>query len=180
MAYCTTSDLLLGDIAVSSVVSKEGFVNAAAAEIDSKLGYLYVVPITGSVPQFLLDRLKFDNAKLATGRILLAITAASEDSIQNAYGASLVTDALADVQCMASGQDAILGAETAAVGSGGTDEGSAPMVSVADRQSGVEAFYEYVGQDPWLPIIPPPNGEPFYKPGPRGGYGPGGNRTDRR
>lgn len=91
-AYCTSADLLLGNVPTPS--NSQKYIDAAAEEIDSIIGFKYQTPVVvGNSPEqrpveLLLKRL---NAWLASGRIILALDGAGEDDQLHTYGAYLVT-----------------------------------------------------------------------------------------
>lgn len=170
-AYCKVTDLLVGDLELSARVDPQAFVDNASDEINSKLGYLYVVPIdTNAVPNFIALRLKSINAKIATGRLIMAITSGGEDDTVNAYGLALYKEGTMDLACIVSGREELTGATAAATDT--STDGNAPSILVADAQSGVDAFYDYVNRPVFVPDFQPP-WTPYYKPGVQGGSGPG-------
>lgn len=176
MAYCETTDLLLGDMTLSESVDPQAFVDNASDEIDSKIGYLYVVPIQQTaVPNFIWTKLKNINAKLATARLILAVNVGGEEDAMHAYGVGLLSEAKAELECIKSGSDPLIGATPVGT-SGGDGNGNAPTLLQTDRVSGVDAFYDYVNEPPWAPC-PPPGVGPRWQPGRRGGFGPFGPTT---
>lgn len=148
MAYCTVADLLIGDISTSAELSPEKYVNDAADEIDSKIGFRYTTPIPGSAPRPVLLLLKRLNSHLASGRLILAATISANQEELNAYGASLVNDAQLTLEAIASGEMRLPGApinpDTAVVVDP-TDPANYPILhSNLDAFSQVEAFYDAV------------------------------------
>lgn len=152
MAYCTVADLLIGDIRQSAALDPEKYVNDAADEIDSKIGWVYQTPIpvetntpTGSpaaaTPRPVQLLLKRINAHLASGRMILAATVAAEQDQLNAYGASLVAEAELAIGQIASGQ-LVLDGVTA--GTGSTPSKPRPLIANGDSESYVDAFYNRV------------------------------------
>ena len=171
MTYSEVADLLLGDIPTPNDAEK--YVNDASDEIDSKLGMRYVTPITvdETVPAYrstplLLKRI---NNLLASGRLILAKAASASQQEPNAYGLSMVNDALVALNQLTSGDITLPGAsflEENDVGQSG------PIISNLDAQSNVESFYgmvttpsTYQGQP--YPVIFP-SGAPYYFGGYRG------------
>lgn len=146
MAYCATADLVLGDIPLPGYINTSERVNDAADEIDSRIGYIYQTPINieqGSPverPARLL--LKRINSHLASGRILLAIAAPSEQTSLHAYGWSLVKESLDALEQIKDGDIVLEGAPTAenAVQPAAT----VPLISNLDPESSVEAFYNRI------------------------------------
>jgi hypothetical protein len=105
MPYCEETDLLLGDdILMPSSLSKPKFVAMAASDMDAKLGYVYVVPIvTTSMPVHQKNLLKSINAKLASGRLIMAQAMASQDSAVHQYALYLIKEAEMDLMTIANG-----------------------------------------------------------------------------
>lgn len=146
--YCTVSDLLLGDTVLQNGFDKQRYVDLAADEMNSRLGYEYVIPIESSSPSedvgaAALLILKNINLKLASGRLILAIAAGGEETALNAYGNSLCQEAYAELSLVLSGQLPLVNASRL------DNEVSVPTARTvnADKESGVDAFYEeFVGQ----------------------------------
>lgn len=114
MAYSEVSDLLLGDVIVGGGVNKQQFVDAAADEIDSKIGWLYNTPIAVNgdnysnpvidpLPRHEALLLKGINNKLASGRLILTLDIAGEGTTLHAYGARLVKEAMDELLLIANG-----------------------------------------------------------------------------
>lgn len=113
--YSTVDDLLTGDILISQKVDKAKFVQEAADEIDSKLGFLYELPLAPAQPvpapqtpvpleEHELLLLKGINNKLASGRLILTLDIAGEQTVLHAYGLRLITEAMNDLMLVANGQ----------------------------------------------------------------------------
>jgi hypothetical protein len=102
VTYSTIDELLIGDLTVSDTLKTKHTVDASD-EIDSKLGFQYVVPFTQSsvsAPAWILIHRIANN--LASGRLLLEVNQSREPAAigyQNAavkvvtYGQSLVDEA---------------------------------------------------------------------------------------
>lgn len=107
MAYSEVSDLMIGDTIIGGGVSKQAFINAAADEIDSKIGWLYVTPVaipgSPALPRHEVLLLKGINNKLATGRLILTLDIAGEGTTLHAYGARLVKEAMDELLLVANG-----------------------------------------------------------------------------
>lgn len=109
MAYSEESDLLLGDLMISARFDKKKFVDDAADEINSKLGFIYTLPLAGPgepstpLPAHELLLLKGINNKLASGRLILTQAVAAEQQSLHAYGLRLVTEAMNDLMLIANG-----------------------------------------------------------------------------
>jgi hypothetical protein len=145
MAYSATTDLLTGDLPLPSYVSPQKFVDDAADEIDSKIGFLYTTPVdlnaTG-IKDPVKKLIKRISNFLASGRLIMMLTQSQEDSRVHAYGYSLVADAQAALAQIASGE---LVLELPPVEGGGTQvPATAPLLYNQDAESAVEAFYDRV------------------------------------
>ena len=142
MAYSAPDDLLLGDLIVSESVGKQKYVDDAADEINSAIGFLYTIPVVTDaqgvdpIVGMVLKRL---NNWLATGRLIMALAAGGEDTNLHAYGLSLVTQAQATLAQIASGELKLPGAAPAPGTEDNRPEGAS--VSNVDEYSAVEAFY---------------------------------------
>lgn len=144
MAYCTVEDLLIGDIPTGGALDPAKYVADAADEMDSKIGFRYVTPVTSTVrPVILL--LKRINAHLASGRMILAATISAEGEQLNAYGQSLVADAMLAIEAIASGEMPLPNVQinTDVIEPVDPDaEVIGPvLISNLDHESHVEAFY---------------------------------------
>lgn len=146
-AYCSTADLMIGDISTSAALDPAKYVADAADEIDSHIGFRYVTPISTETPPtpapvvLLLKRL---NAHLATGRLILAATVLQEDVKLNAYGQSLVDSVLLSLALISSGQMVLVDVPPAPGNSADTLNPHVPLVSNGDGESAVDAFYDRV------------------------------------
>jgi hypothetical protein len=143
--YSATTDLLTGDLPLPSYVSPQKFVDDAADEINSKIGFLYQVPVdlnaeAVKTPVKLL--LKRINNFLASGRLIMMLTQSQEDTRLHAYGYSLVADATAALAQIASGELVLELPKPA--GSETEIAVTAPLIYNQDAESAVEAFYDRV------------------------------------
>lgn len=149
MAYSQVSDMLLGNMPLPSEEKGKKYVDDAADEIDSKLGFRYVTPIVVAAdPNFRATTLTLKRISnwLASGRLVLAMTSPSENQVLNAYGAQLVKEATKALDALANGEMTLPGAQFL----DSTDVGqSGPVVSNLDAESNVEAFYNLAQQPPW-------------------------------
>jgi phage gp36-like protein len=102
MAYADQHDLLIGDVLSVDPRDQQQFINMAAAEIDSKLGVRYAMPLA-DLPPYQQDILKFINAKIATGRLIMAKTMGTEEGRPNAYALFLLQEADRDLMALANG-----------------------------------------------------------------------------
>lgn len=143
MPYSAVEDLLTGDIPTPAQLDPGKFVQDAADEIDSKIGFRYATPVNLAQlkrpAQLLLKRL---NNILASGRLLLAATASGEQNELHAYAASLITEAQIALQQIVDGQillqDADLADPNAQV------LVTTPLIGNKDSESNVEAFYDRI------------------------------------
>lgn len=147
MAYCVVGDLLTGDIPLPVVVSATQYVNSAADEIDAALGQVYVTPIVLDVtspavrPSALV--LKGINAKLASGRIIMAADAGGQDTVLHAYGLSLVREAQATLTELRASAETLPGATPVTTITAGQSVGRGPIIVNRDVTSQVESFYDF-------------------------------------
>lgn len=155
MAYSEPTDLLTGSIPTPDYLSPEGYVNDAADEIDSKLGFIYKTPIAldeaddATRPARLL--LKRINNFLATGRLLMAVASPEENNQVHAYAERLVGEAYASLDLIAKGV-IDLGAERLP---GEAEATVVPLVVYGDAESNVEAFYDRIANpDYTFDILP--------------------------
>jgi hypothetical protein len=153
MAYSEVGDLLTGNIPTPDYLSPQKYVDDAADEIDSKIGFIYKTPvvITEENPvgtpnpvvrpvRLLLKRL---NNFLASGRLLMAASAGGEDDRVHAYGWSLVQDATLALMQISEGKIPLEGVEPVE----GDDDGvtvTAPLFYNEDLESNVSAFYDRI------------------------------------
>jgi hypothetical protein len=143
--YSVVGDLLLGNIPATQLVPQK-FVNDAADEVDSIIGFKYTTPIDMSDlgPVVKPARLLIKRVAnwLASGRMILAADAAGEDVQLHAYGEKLVNDATMILMAIASGEVLLTGA----VPIDDPDAATpgllrAPQIANVDPESIVEAFY---------------------------------------
>lgn len=127
------------------------FVNDAADEIDSIIGYTYETPVTNREDGLPLDErspvlltLKRINRYLASGRYIMAVAASGEEQELHAYAKRLVNEALDALKKIAEGSvpfDARQLPDSRAFDKG-------PRISNAEVRSNVDAFYgAYTGTD---------------------------------
>ena len=154
MSYSATTDLQTGNIPTGSVQT-DLYVNLAAEEIDSKIGFIYKTPVdmstgTDPVPNATTSRaasllLKRLNNQIATARILLAIYSPAENQELNAYGKQLLDDAEVVLDQIVKGEIRLTGAQDInGVPIGGDTDvvpTAALMGNYDNTGSGVDAFY---------------------------------------
>lgn len=150
--YCAVGDLLTGNIPLATYTDPTKYVQDAADEIDSKIGFVYETPIDIVDPtpvprpaRLLLKRL---NTFLATGRLLMAADAGGENDRLHAYGYSLVQEATVALDQIASGQIIIEGAVP--INTGDDTQVTTIIVNNLDSESNVEAFYNRVANPAYL------------------------------
>lgn len=147
MAYSTTADLLTGNIPLPSYLDPQKFINDAADEIDSRIGFTYQTPVDIEAPtnvtRPVILFLKRISNWLASGRLLLAAAASAEDTQLHAYAYSLVRDAETGLQAIVDG-DIVLEGAALANGGSSTVVTNAPLISNGDTESLVDAFYSRV------------------------------------
>ena len=148
MSYCAVVDLLIGDITPSAALDPAKYVNDAADEIDSKIGFRYATPVAVTAPRPVLLLLKRLNSHLASGRLILAATISGSSEQLNAYGADLVTSAQVTLEAIAAGEMYLPGAvasPTLPPAPLANDPSTYPLLhSNLDAVSQVESFYEAV------------------------------------
>lgn len=143
MAYSEVSDLLIGDLLISESVDRAKFVNLAAEEIDSKLGWVYELPLRTAevassptawknLPLHQANILKSINNRLATGRLILTLDIAGEGTQLHAYGWHLIQEALGDLAVIANGDVDIDAVRSIAVANEGDKR---PVVLQQDEES---------------------------------------------
>lgn len=154
MAYCGVEDLLLNSVQLSTSLSRQRFVDDAADEIDSYLGWRYITPIDvlegSAIPRPVRLTLKRVNAHLASGRLVLAAAMSSEDDDLHAYGRSLVNESLKTVREMAEGSEFLPGVPVEE----GNDRkiSGGPLLVTEDPVSLVDGFYDRF--NPLLTALP--------------------------
>ncbi len=139
MSYCETTDLIVGDIGGLDGL-KASFITAAENEMDSMLGFVYELPLSG-VSTHVTLLLKTICLKLASGRLLMAQAAGSEDTVVHAYGKSLVEEALRDLYAIRNGQIDLGAPKVTSMQA----TGNAPAIHQGDDTSGVDTFYQIMG-----------------------------------
>lgn len=147
MAYCQTTDLLTGDVPTPAYLSPQKYVDDAANEIDSKIGFVYETPVDITDDpdnpvvrpvRLLLTRL---NVFIATGRLLMAVAASGEDERLHAYGWSLVQEATLTLEAIASGKLPLEGVDKLPAAQA---QITAPLSYNEDSESNVSAFYDRI------------------------------------
>lgn len=140
-AYSAVVDLNKGDIPLQ-MQHGDGSqaIRTAADDIDAQIGHIYVTPVVVSDdPKFRPTRLllKRINNLLASGRLMLDMSAAGEDDNVNAYGLQMLREGLALLGQIQNGTIVLAGGPR-------TDSGAAaagPSIKNEDAVSLVEQFY---------------------------------------
>lgn len=137
--YCEEGDLLLGDMTLSSAISPARFIADSADEIDVRIGQIYVTPVDlGNLETTAKLTLKIANARLASGRLLMAQAQAAQDESLHAYAMYLIKEAEATITSI---ENSRLPLDGALVRDDLLDT-PAPAVANLDLHSPVEAFYD--------------------------------------
>lgn len=155
--YAKVGDLLLGDMPISSAISPARFLADSADEIDVRIGRIYETPIQISElePTSALT-LKIANARLASGRLLMAQAQAAQDDSLHAYAMYLIGEAENVITAIENNRLPLDGAEVRE----DLIDTPAPKVTNPDAASAVDAFYgEFFG-----PVSPLPR-SPVWRPG---------------
>lgn len=151
MAYVQADTLLLGGIPERAELDMQKFVDDAADEIDSIIGYTYETPVTnqeGGLPLAarspVLLTLTRINRYLASGRYIMAVAATSEEEELNAYAKRLISEALDALKKIAEGSVPF---DARKIPDGHAQD-KGPRISNAEVASNVDAFYgAYTGTD---------------------------------
>lgn len=127
---------------ISGQLDTGKIVQEAADEIDSRLGFVYKLPLTplppaGALPEHEVLLLKQINNKLASGRLIMQIAAAGEDRSLHAYGLRLVTEATNDLMLLANGTVELTAVKQPISGS---VPDKTPMIFNHDEESAVDMF----------------------------------------
>ncbi len=164
MAYSAESDMLLGDIALPPYLAKSKYVQDAADEMDSKIGFVYATPVDLSTlkrpAQLLLKRL---NNFLATGRLILAMNMSEEDNALHAYGKSLVDEANLALEAIRTRDMVLEGAALTPEATEGESNTSVRVLQYTkDDESLVDSYYEKIANPNYsfgIPGLRPYTGE---------------------
>lgn len=163
MAYAEKEDLRLGNIPLPAAPIAQRAVDQAAEEIDAALGFKYITPIIvpAGVPtkQAVDSLLKQVNTFLASGRLILELTAGTEDNSLHSYAKYLV-DQATKVLCQIKDGEIVLDGVSPA--NPDAIIASGPLHINQDSVSGVDRFYDdlsnpvgRVSGDYWPPLSGP-------------------------
>lgn len=145
-AYCATADLLTGNIPTPAALSPDKYVQDAADEIDSKIGFVYETPVNiaddpaNPVVRPVRLLLKRINVMLASGRLLMAAAASGEDKTLHAYAKSLVDNAELALEAIFDGTILLEGAVELNPPTDASHRG--PLIASKDTSSAVDDFYD--------------------------------------
>lgn len=156
MSYIThtdeeTTDLLLGDLGLSSRIDVDSYIDLAFDEMTVKLGKCYTTPLPNLVDldEDDLRHLMFIQQTLATGYLYLAQAGALGNESLNAYGEKMLE--LGHERMRDLCENGVFSLTSVAVkplaggGPGGQDlTGTAPALIQYDEWSGVDAFMALV------------------------------------
>ena len=131
--YSEVRDLLTGDLTIGSTVNRDKFVQDATDEINSRVGFVYELPLNPAPATHIALTLKRCANLIASGRLILALGAGGEDLSLHAYGESLLREGQSILHAIESGQ-IDLGCDKLAVHS----EGNAPTILQGDSSSGAQ------------------------------------------
>lgn len=171
MTYCEVTDLILtGDVNVPSYLDPQKFINDAADEIDSKIGFIYETPIVITGPSTTTPRpvrllLKRLNIFIASGRLLLSAATGGEESEVHQYGLYLLQEAYKTLDAIADGT-LQLPDTPPAQDDDPTIPANVPLIANAESASMVDTFYDGLVApdgliDPnrsYIPVVPWPGG----------------------
>lgn len=148
-SYCEVGDLLKGDIPLPVYMGDGSrYVDLAAGEIDAALGHLYVTPIridslvAKNRPAIL--RLQQINILIGSGRLILDLAVASEDSDLHAYGRHMLKEGLGMLAQVAKREVLLTGAPL--IPEEDSEKSfSGPVIFNEDSESLVGAYYRQYG-----------------------------------
>ena len=148
MPYSEPSDLLVGDMPLPRGMKPQSYVDDAADEIDSTIGFIYETPVdiatdTTTVARPVRLLLKRLNNLLASGRLIQAMTVGGQRQELHAYGASLVNQAL-DVLKQIQAGDLVLEGVPLIENPDNPEKFSGPQIFNLDAESNVESFYDRI------------------------------------
>lgn len=140
MAYSKHEDLLIGDMLLGEI-DRQRYVDMAAREMDAELGTVYELPIDlGEVATHSILLLEKINNCIATGRLIEAQAAASQNMELNAYAERLLREGYADLRMILSGNKRLEGAPVKA----SSYRPTAPVLTNYDEESAVDVFEQFI------------------------------------
>lgn len=151
--------MLIGDMPISSSLGVSKFISDSADEIDVRIGRIYQTPISlSALHPNSRTVLKIANARLASGRLIMAQAQAAQDDSLHQYGLYLISEAETLIENIESNRIQL---EGATVRSDLIDT-PAPTISNQDSASPIDAFYtEFLGGGGLSPL---PD-SPVWRPG---------------
>lgn len=163
--YCEVIDLLIGDISTSVLLNPQKYVEDASDEIDSKIGFLYTIPISVNdpTPRPVVLLLKRICSHLASGRLIMAATLSVEGKELHAYGESLVKGAQQAIESIITGHIVLTGVTSNILGPG--TYAKLGIISNSDAESMVEAYYDRIVNPAYIfpgPYMPYGQRNPYY------------------
>lgn len=161
MPFSVAGDLLIGDMLLSTSFDKDKWVTDAYDEMNSKLGWVYSLPLRPEgvdpgdedswqdLPEHQQLLLKTINNRLASGRLIMAQAIGAQQQQLHAYGYSLVEQALADLMHLAN-RDIILLAELVDTDDDAKLLSRIPSIHNYDEESLLDGFENSVMRGvPW-------------------------------
>lgn len=152
MGYSQVSDLLLGDLIISTTIDRQRYVDDAASEIDSKIGHRYTTPLTlADLADHSRKLILKINNHIATARLIMSTAVAAQDSSVNAYAEYLLSQAFSELAGIAMGSPSLDGATVADA----TFSNRGPSATGGDAFSAIDHFYDFAMggacPTPWSP-----------------------------
>lgn len=148
MPYSEKDDLLVGDMPLPAGFRPQKYVDDAADEIDSIIGFQYVTPVDVSETSLVVRPVRLLIKRianlLATGRLIMATTVGRERQELHQYGYTLVREATAVLTQIANGEILLKGAALVDPLEDTDKQFTGPQIANVDAESNVEAFYDRV------------------------------------
>lgn len=170
--YCGPGDLIIDPTLLYEENVKETAVQQACEEIDSRIGRLYRTPIdvseSSSVDRSVKLLIKSVAIHLASGRLVMRLTDVGQDSVPNAYGKYLITQAYDVLNEILSGDIVLVGVPAPDVDPGERPAIASPQMLAANAVEPVslDGFQDYMKFDPFRWAVPPwataPYGPAYY------------------
>lgn len=152
--YSDKDDLLTGNVPLPPYIDVNQFIQDAADEIDSHLGFIYKTPIqmdeNGPVSRPARLLLKRISAHLSSGRLIMALDSSGQNEQLHNYGIYLVNEATSALRQIAEGKIRLDGAELPEDETTAAPNG--PLISNLDSESQVEAFYDRIANPAYVPV----------------------------
>lgn len=146
--YAEIGDLRLGNIPLPAGDKATRSIAAAAREMDAWIGQRYVVPVTptGAHQHAVKSLLRTINSWLASGRLIEELTASTQTVEIHAYANRLISEAVAALRAIASGEIVLHGCPLLGEGEEGSGVTTAtgPMIINVDDSSPTQYFYDEI------------------------------------